>query len=107
MEEIEKSPYRKITKDKKQKLLQERYTAPVYLYAEELQRIISTAVPEALREVQNAFALQCAIGCRVGDFKKLTTANIATAKEGFLRTLFARKDRRRKCGLCRGANPAC
>ena len=83
MEEIEKSPYRKITKDKKQKLLQERYTVPIYLYAEELQRIISTAVPEELREVQNAFALQCAIGCRVGDFKKLTTANIATAKEGF------------------------
>lgn len=82
-EEIAKSPFRLIKKDKKQKIMRERYAAPVYLYADELQMLINKRVPQELQDTKDAFVLQCLLGCRVGDFSKLKLENISTAKEGF------------------------
>lgn len=39
-------------------------------------------VPETLKETKDAFILHCAIGCRVGDFQKMTMDNVAVSPEG-------------------------
>lgn len=53
-----------------------------YLYQSELEHIINTSVPENLQETKDAFLLQCAFGCRVGDFASLTMDNISVNEDG-------------------------
>lgn len=81
-EEIIKSPFRKIGKERKHIVLKEQYDDPIFLYKGELASIIATVVPEHLQEVKDAFLLQCAFGCRIGDFKSLSMEKVAVSDEG-------------------------
>ena len=60
-EEIMASPFRKLGKKRKAVVLKERYDEPVYLYKDELLKIMQTEVPATLQETKECFLLQCAL----------------------------------------------
>lgn len=80
--EIDRSPFAGIGKEKRRKVLRERYNKPVYLTGAELQTIRTAQVPADLEETRTAFVLQCAIGCRLGDFQRLTMHNVGVTQNG-------------------------
>lgn len=84
LREIERTPFATIGREKRKKMMRSRYNTPIALTAEELRTIRTAEVPESLQETRTAFILQCAIGCRVGDFQRLTMRNISTHPNGFL-----------------------
>lgn len=81
-EVIIKSPFRKLGKERKRIALTEHYDEPIYLLKEEFQAIMAQKVPEYLQETKDAFLLQCAFGCRISDFKRLTMANVDVDQNG-------------------------
>lgn len=81
-DEINKSPFRKLGKERIKAATKERYNDPVYLHFEEFKTVMETEAPENLQETKDAFLLQCAFGCRVADFQKLTMANVGVDKSG-------------------------
>ena len=81
MEEIEKSPFRRLGKERKKIVITSKYNDPVYLYKEEFLTILHADVPHYLEETRAAFVLQCAFGFRISDFKKLSLDIIK--KSGF------------------------
>lgn len=82
--EIDRTPFARIGKEKRKKINREQYNTPVYLTAEELQIIQAAQVPDELEETRTAFLVQCAIGCRISDYKRLTIRNVSRHEEGFL-----------------------
>lgn len=76
-EEIVKSPFRKLGDSRKKLVLRERYDDPVFLTKEEFLRVKEAVVPDALQETKDAFLLQCAFGCRIGDFQRLSMDKIS------------------------------
>jgi len=58
------------------------YDAPIFLRSEELETVRLAEIPENLRESRDAFVLQCALGCRVSDFKELSMSNVSVNDEG-------------------------
>lgn len=102
-DEIMKSPFRRLTKKRRNEALREQYDEPYSLYHDELRIIMDTDVPEPLKETKDAFLLQCAIGCRIGDFKHFTMSNIAVTEDGIpyiqylpKKTMKSQTDRREK-----------
>ena len=81
-DEITKSPFRKLGRENRRISLQERYTAPTSLTLEELKSIINTDVPQDLQATKEAFILQCALGCRISDFKTMSMDNVAVTSDG-------------------------
>ena len=81
-EEIIKSPFRKLGKERKRVVLKEQYDDPIFLYKEELLTVIEAVVPTTLQETKDAFLLQCAFGCRIGDFQSLTMDKVAVSADG-------------------------
>ncbi len=63
-------------------VMREQYDEPHFLYHEEFKTILKTDVPESLSSTKDAFLLQCAIGCRISDFRKLMMDNIAITEDG-------------------------
>ena len=80
--EIDKSPFDKLIGSRKKSLLAERYDAPVALTSEEFQKVLNAELPQSLREAQQAFLVQCALGCRLGDFQGLTMDNLRRTEAG-------------------------
>lgn len=80
--EITRSPFAGLSKERKHNALRQRYSKPVYLTADELAKVRAAAVPEDLQECKDAFLLQCAIGCRVGDFAAMRMRNISVTADG-------------------------
>lgn len=81
-EEIEKSPFRRLGKERKRTIMRERYDKPIYLKQSELQAIMDAEVPECLEDTRQAFTLQCAFGCRISDFKALGMDSISITDDG-------------------------
>lgn len=81
-DEIAKSPFRKLGKERKRNILRECYDEPIYLKQSELMMLLCADVPEYLEETRKAFALQCALGCRISDFKTLTMSNVSVSESG-------------------------
>lgn len=82
-DEIVKSPFRRMGRENRIKALKEQYADPVSLTLEELRKILETEVTTLkLQETKNAFLLQCALGCRISDFSKLTMDDFAISKDG-------------------------
>ena len=81
--EIEKSPFRRLGGEHRRKVLREKYDAPIYLLADELQRVIAADIPAELEDTRKAFVVQCAFGCRLGDFARLSMDNISIDPTGF------------------------
>lgn len=81
-DEIIKSPFRKMGKERSRVTMKERYDEPVFLHYDEFMTVFNTEVPDALLETKEAFVVQCSFGCRVGDFKKMTMQNVAVDDNG-------------------------
>lgn len=81
-DEIVKSPYRKMGRENRLAALREQYADPINLTSEEIKRIIIREVPETLQSTKDAFLIQCALGCRISDFKAMGMGNVAVSKEG-------------------------
>lgn len=80
-DKIVKSPFRRLGKTTKQAMFREQYNKPCPLTLSELQKVMETSVPAHLQETKDAFLLQCALGCRVRELKRLTMQNISV-KDG-------------------------
>lgn len=80
--EIRCSPFKKISFEKRRSIMHVMYDAPVFLKAEELLRLMKTAVPSALQQTKDIFVLNCALGCRISDLKRLTMDKVAVSEEG-------------------------
>lgn len=81
--EIDASPFRRLGSEHRRKVLREKYDAPIYLLADELQRVLSAEIPAELEDTRSAFVVQCAFGCRLGDFARLSMENLAVDPSGF------------------------
>lgn len=81
-EVITKSPFKKLGKENLRRMKQAQYSKVIPLLPEEFNTIYKASVPEHLQEVRLAFLLHCALGCRVGDYGKLTLDNVSVSKEG-------------------------
>ena len=102
-DEILKSPFRRLTKKRRNEALREQYDDPFFLRYEEVQQIMVADVPDSLKETKDAFLLQCALGCRIGDFMKLSMSNVAVTDDGIpyvqylpKKTMKTQNDRREK-----------
>lgn len=80
--QIDRSPFDLLGNERKKLIMRTLYDEPFYLRAEELNAIMETEVPAWLNDTKDAFLLQCAFGCRIGDFRTLTMENVAVSEEG-------------------------
>lgn len=81
-EEIGSTPFRKLGKQKRIAVMRTQYSEPFFLTREEFRSLLEKDVPERLQETKDAFLLQCAFGCRVGDYKGLSMKNVSVSEEG-------------------------
>ena len=80
--EIRRSPFKKISFEKRRSIMHVMYDAPIFLKAEELRRVMATGVPPELQWVKDVFVLNCALGCRIGDLLRLTMDKVAVSEDG-------------------------
>ena len=80
--EIRRSPFRKLSGEKRRSVMHVEYDEPFYLRADEFRRVLSSDVPAELQWAKDMFVLNCALGCRIGDLKKLTMEKVAVSDEG-------------------------
>ena len=81
-EEISRSPFRKISRDRRLILTKKKYDDPVFLRREEFEAIRDFEPVQTLVETKEAFLLHCALGCRIGDFQKFTMDNVSVSEDG-------------------------
>lgn len=80
--EIRRSPFKKISFEKRRSIMHVMYDAPIFLKAEELKLLMKTAVPSELQQAKDIFVLNCALGCRISDLKRLTMDKVAVSEDG-------------------------
>lgn len=82
-EEINRSPFSTTGRKRIREFLSERTNVPIFLTADEFARILNIEeVPDTLKETYDAFILHCSLGCRIGDFQRLTMANVSVSPDG-------------------------
>lgn len=82
-DEIAKSPFKKLTREKQAKIMMVRYDSPFYLRAEEFQRVLELEVEnERMKLYKNFFIMLCCTGCRVSDLLSLSMENVSVSEEG-------------------------
>ena len=80
--EIDRSPFRRISMEKRRHMMHVMYDAPIFLRADELKQVMTTDVPQELQWVKDLFVLNCAIGCRISDLLRLTMDKVAVSEDG-------------------------
>ena len=81
-DEVLKSPFRRLSSAKRKSLMHTMYDDPWFLRADEFHRIVDTPVPPSLQTTKDIFILNCALGCRIGDLKRLSMDKLAVSPEG-------------------------
>ena len=81
-DEISRSPFRRISTEKRRVMMHVMYDSPIFLRAKELKRVMMTTVPAGLQWVKDLFVLNCATGCRISDLLRLTPDKVAVSEEG-------------------------
>ena len=80
--EIRYSPFKRISFEKRRSIMHVMYDAPFFLKADELRQVMRTAVPPDLQQTKDIFVLNCALGCRISDLKRLTMDKVAVSEDG-------------------------
>ena len=80
--EIDRSPFRRISMEKRRYMMHVMYDAPIFLRADELKQVMATDVPQEMQWVKDLFVLNCAIGCRISDLLRLTMDKVAVSEDG-------------------------
>lgn len=78
--EISRSPFKSMDSEDKKQLLSAQYDIPVFLEAEEFQRVLKANVPQ-YQECKDLFLVNIAFGCRIGDLITMNWNNVAV-KDG-------------------------
>lgn len=82
-EEITRNPFSSTARKRIKEFLSERANVPVFLTAEEFAKLLTADnIPNNLEETYNVFMLHCSLGCRIGDFQRLSMANVSVSTEG-------------------------
>ena len=81
IDEIQKSPFRKLGKEKRKTVMKTLYDEPFFLRKDELLKIIHTDVPALLQDTKDAFVVQCAFGCRISDFQLMSMKTVAVTED--------------------------
>lgn len=81
-DEIRKSPFRKLGREKRKVVMKTKYDDPFFLRKEELLKIINNDAPVRLQDTRDAFLVQCAFGCRISDFADMSMDSIAVSEDG-------------------------
>lgn len=81
-DEIIKSPFKRLGTEKKKSIMHTMYDNPVFLRLDELKKLIEADVPEKYETTRDAFVLQCALGCRIGDFQRMSMKKVAVSPDG-------------------------
>lgn len=80
--EINRSPFRRISAEKRRHIMHVMYDAPIFLRAGELRQVMMTTVPSGLQWAKDLFVLNCAIGCRISDLLRLTMDKVSVSDDG-------------------------
>ena len=80
-DEINKSPFRRLGADRKKAVMKTVYDDPVFLRKEEFYKVMTAKLPASLESTRDAFVLQTAFGCRVGDFQHMSMDNVAASDD--------------------------
>lgn len=80
--EIDRSPFRRISMERRRHIMHVMYDAPIFLRADELKQVMATDVPLELQWAKDLFVLNCAIGCRISDLLRLSPNNVSTSEDG-------------------------
>lgn len=80
--EIRRSPFKKISFEKRRSIMHVMYDAPFFLKSEELRKVMNTTVPPELQQTKDIFVLNCALGCRISDLKRLTMDKVTVSDDG-------------------------
>ena len=80
--EIRHSPFKRISFEKRRSIMHVMYDAPFFLKADELRRVMSAEVPPELQRTKDVFVLNCSLGCRISDLKRLTMDKVAVSEGG-------------------------
>ena len=80
--EIRQSPFKRISGEKRKSIMHVMYDAPIFLKADELRQVMNTEVPPDLQQTKDMFVLNCALGCRISDLKRLTMDKVAVSDDG-------------------------
>ena len=82
-EEIGRSPFSTTGRKRIREFLSERSNVPIFLTADEFAKLLAADnIPPTLKETYDAFMLHCSLGCRIGDFQRMTIANVSVSPEG-------------------------
>ena len=81
-DEIHKSPFRKLGKERRKVVMKTHYDDPIFLRKDELLKVMKAEVPEGMQDTKDAFILQCALGCRISDFQIMNMDSIAVNIDG-------------------------
>ena len=81
-DEIRKSPFRKMGKEKRKAVMKTKYDDPFFLRKEELQAIMKAKIPAGYEDTRDAFLVQCAFGCRISDFSQMSMNTISVSEDG-------------------------
>ncbi len=81
-DEILKSPFRRLGKERKKVVMKTKYDDPVFLRSNELQTVLSAELPAILQDTRDAFLVQCAFGCRISDFAHMDMQSISVSPDG-------------------------
>ena len=81
-DEIRKSPFRKLGRERKKAVMKTKYDDPIFLRKEEFLNILQNPAPPSLQDTRDAFLVQCAFGCRISDFKAMDMSKILVSEEG-------------------------
>lgn len=81
-DEIHKSPFRRLGTERRRTVMKTQFDDPVFLRADELNTIRNAKMPKSLEDARDAFVVQCAFGCRVGDFQNFNMDKVAVSDDG-------------------------
>ena len=81
-DEIFKSPFRKISRERFKAMMRAKNDEPFFLRKAELKMIIETEVPQELQMAKDIFVLNCCIGARISDFFSFTMDKVSVSPEG-------------------------
>ena len=81
-DEIFKSPFRKISRERFKTMMRLKNDEPFFLRKQELKLVIETEVPQELQTAKDVFILNCCIGARISDFFSFTMDKVSVSPEG-------------------------
>ena len=81
-DEIHKSPFRRLGTERRRTVMKTQFDDPIFLRADELNIVRNAELAPALQDARDAFVVQCAFGCRIGDFQKFSMEKVSVSEDG-------------------------